>query len=147
MTYYHHIVLDLDRRFYPNGDLTARVMQAKRYIDQYYYMALSLDKMAAEIFLSKFHFIRIYRKYYGKTPYAYLKEARLAKARDLLRSGLSIKDVCYAVGFDSIPSFTRLYKECTGSSPAQYQRRIVQATRRPNEQFRIKESSVNYPSL
>ena len=123
MTYYHHIVLDMHRRLYPNEDLTARVVQAKRYIDRHYYLALSLDKMAGEVFLSKFHFIRMYRKYYGRTPYAYLKEVRLARAKELLRRGMPIKDVCYAVGFDSIPSFTRLYKEWAGTSPARYQRK------------------------
>lgn len=136
MTYFHHIVLDMNRRLYPNEDITARVVEAKRYIDRHYYLALSLDKMAGEACLSKFHFIRIYRKYYGKTPYAYLKEVRLTRAKELLRSGLPIKEVCYAVGFDSIPSFTRLYKEWTGVSPG-----------KEAAQFRIRQSSHNCPSL
>jgi AraC-like DNA-binding protein len=125
MTWYQHVVRELNASLYPNEDITARVIQAKRYIDRHYYLALSLDKMAGEVFLSKFHFIRIYRKYYGTTPYAYLKEVRLAKAKELLRSGMPIKDVCYAVGFDSIPSFTRLYKEWAGASPARHQRRLA----------------------
>jgi AraC-like DNA-binding protein len=125
MTYYHHIVLDLDRRLYPNGDITARVVQAKRNIDRHYYLALSLDKMAGDAFLSKYHFIRLYRKYYGTTPYAYLKEVRLARAKELLRKGNSIKDVCYAVGFDSIPTFTRQYKEWVGAPPARHRRRLT----------------------
>ena len=128
MTYYHTIVLDMHRRLYPNEDLTARVIQAKKYIDHHYYLALGLDRMAGEAFVSKYHFIRMYRKYYGQTPYAYLKEVRLARATELLRSGMPIKDVCYAVGFDSIPSFTRLYKQWTGTSPARYQRKAA-ATR------------------
>jgi AraC-like DNA-binding protein len=123
MTYYHQIVQQLKQDLYPNEDITARVIQAKKYIEQNYYLALSLDKMAGKAFVSKFHFIRIYRKYYGRTPYAYLKEVRLARAKALLRAGMSIKDVCYAVGFDSIPSFTRLCKEMTGMSPARHRRK------------------------
>lgn len=125
MTYYQQIVQQLTRELYPNEDITARVIQAKKYIEHNYYLALSLDKMAGEAFVSKFHFIRIYRKYYGRTPYAFLKEVRLARAKTLLRAGMPIKDVCYAVGFDSIPSFTRLYKEMTGMSPARYQKRNI----------------------
>jgi transcriptional regulator GlxA family with amidase domain len=137
MTYYEQIVQQMDRELYPNEDITARVVQAKRYIERNYYLALSLDKMAGEVFLSKFHFIRIYRKYYGRTPYAYLKEVRLTRAKALLRSGMSVKDVTFAVGFDSIPSFTRLYKEMMGVSPGRW--RI--------EQFRIRKFPGNYPSL
>lgn len=112
----------MHRELYPNEDLTTRVIQAKQYIEKNYDLALSLDKMAGEIFLSKFHFIRIYRKYYGRTPYAYLQEVRMARAKALLQQGTSIKDACYAVGFDSIPSFTRLYKASTGVSPSHEKR-------------------------
>ncbi|HVU55583.1 MAG TPA: AraC family transcriptional regulator [Puia sp.] len=134
MTYYQQVVQQMHRELYPNEDLTARVIQVKRYIERNYYLALSLDKMAGEVFLSKFHFIRIYRKYYGRTPYAYLKEVRLVRAKALLRNGMSIKDVCYGVGFESVPSFTRLYKEMIGVSPGK-------------EQFRIRKSPGNCPSL
>ena len=117
MTYYHRTVLSMQKAIYPNGDLADRVIQAKQYIDAHYASDIRLDRLAYEAFLSKFHFIRIYRKYYGLTPHAYLKEVRLAQAKLLLRSGMPVKDVCYAVGFASVPSFARLFKMMNGITP------------------------------
>jgi AraC-like DNA-binding protein len=102
---------------YPNPDLVIRIMQAKRYIDCHYASDINLDRMAREAWMSKFHFIRLFRKYYGRTPHVYLKEVRLVQAKYLLRSGMPVKDVCLAVGFESVPSFTRLYKTMNGRSP------------------------------
>jgi AraC-like DNA-binding protein len=123
MNYYQQTISRLQQSLYPNQDVTARIMQAKRYIEHHYYSEINLDKMAREALMSKFHFIRLFKRYYGRAPHAYLKEVRLAAAKQLLQKGIPIRHVCYAVGFESIPSFTRLYKEMTGTSPARYQRR------------------------
>jgi|SRR5882757_1902429 len=123
MTYYHQQVLAIGSSVYPNKDLAGKMMQAKKYIDRHYASEVTLDQIAREAFVSKFHFIRLFRKYYGRTPYAYLKEVRLARAKEFLRAGVPIRDVCFAVGFESIPSFTRLYKEMTGCPPARFQKR------------------------
>ncbi len=117
MTYYHEIVLRMRKSIYPNQDITDRIIRAKRYIDDNYASDINLDKIAREVYLSKFHFIRLYKKYYGRTPHTYLKEVRLIHAKQLLRTGSSVKNACHAVGFDSIPSFTRLYKAMTGLPP------------------------------
>jgi AraC-like DNA-binding protein len=46
-----------------------------------------------------------------------LKEVRVAEAKRLLQKGVPIRHVCYAVGFESVPSFTRLYRSITGNTP------------------------------
>src|SRR5438132_13762519 len=110
MTYYHHIVLQMGRSLYPNQDLTDRIISAKQYMDQHYSSPLCLDEVAQTVYISKFHFIRLYKKYYGQTPHTHLQEIRLTKAKELLRKGIPVRQVCLAIGFDSVPSFTRLYK-------------------------------------
>jgi AraC-like DNA-binding protein len=117
MTYYQQTIQQLQRALYPHQELTEKIIRTKQYIHRHYAENINLDLLSREAWLSKFHFIRLFRRYYGLTPYAYLKEVRLTRAKELLRSGLPVKDVCHAVGFDSIPSFTRLYKAATGITP------------------------------
>src|SRR5258707_6033595 len=117
MNYYQHTVQQLQRSLYPHQELTDKIIRTKQYIHRHYGEIINLELLAREAYLSKFHFIRLFRRYYGLTPYAYLKEVRLTRAKELLRSGLPVKDVCHAVGFDSIPSFTRLHKATTGITP------------------------------
>ena len=117
MTYYYQQVLSLRKAVYPHRDLTGKIVRAKQYIDAHYAVNISLDQMAREAHLSKFHFIRIFKRYYGRTPHTYLTEVRLTHAKERLRSNMPVKDVCEAVGFESIPSFTRLFKSMTGRTP------------------------------
>jgi len=125
MTYYQQQVLSLKKAVYPNDDLAVRVIQAKRYIDDHYGSVIDLDAMAREACLSKFHFIRSFRKHYGRTPHTYLKEVRLAEAKRLLQKGIPIRHVCFAVGFESVPSFTRLYKATTGKPPRKTSKKAI----------------------
>jgi len=71
--------------------------------------------------LSKFHFVRLFKANYGRTPYQYLIEVRMKKAKEFLTKGLSVSDVCVSVGFESTPSFTRVFKKITGIMPARFQ--------------------------
>lgn len=117
MTYYQQQVLSIRKAVYPHEDLGEKMVRAKKYIHGHYGGIVSLDVMAQEACMSQFHFIRLFRRYFGRTPHAYLKEVRLAEAKRLLQKGIPIRHVCYAVGFESIPSFTRLYKAVTGNTP------------------------------
>lgn len=117
MTFYHQQVLALRKAVYPHEDLGEKVIRVKEYIDRHYGCMINLDAMAREACMSKFHFIRLFRKYYGRTPHVYLREVRLVHARRLLSSGVPIRNVCFAVGFESVPSFTRLYKSVAGVTP------------------------------
>lgn len=107
---------------YPKVYLYKRLVQAKLFIDAEYASPMDLDNIADEALLSKYHFIRLFKKTYGHTPHQYLTAVRLDRARDLLRAGRPVTEVCYAVGFDSLSSFTGLFKRLTGKTPSAYQR-------------------------
>lgn len=110
---------------YPKVYLYRRVVQAKLFIDQHYAGQIDLNAISDEASFSKFHFIRLFRDSYGKTPHQYLKHVRIEQAKELLKKGMPVSEVCYAVGFDSVSSFSGLFSRTVGSSPsafmAQYQ--------------------------
>ena len=81
MTYYQQQVLSIRKAVYPHEDLGEKMVRAKKYIHGHYGGIVSLDVMAQEACMSQFHFIRLFRRYFGRTPHAYLKEVRLAEAK------------------------------------------------------------------
>lgn len=105
----------------PKIYLYRRLVQAKLFIDKNYHDAIDLNDIADEAYFSKFHFIRQFKSIYGKTPHQYLIKVRVENARLLLKKGLPVAEVCYAVGFDSVSSFSILFKKVTSYSPANYQ--------------------------
>jgi len=107
---------------YPKIYLYRRIVQAKLFIDGHYAETINLDNIAGEAYFSKFHFIRLFKIVYGKTPHQYLISVRLHNARLLLKKGIAVTEVCYALGFDSLSSFSSLFKKKMGLSPQNYQR-------------------------
>src|SRR5262245_747431 len=100
---------------YPKVYLYRRIVQAKLFIDQHFSEKINLNNIAGEAYFSNFHFIRLFKQAYNKTPHQYLTSVRIEHAKQLLKSKhLSITDVCFEVGFESIGSFTSLFKRSTG---------------------------------
>ena len=105
---------------YPKVYLYRRIVQAKMFIDQRYSDQLDLSNISDEAYFSKFHFIRLFKKAYGKTPHQYLTHVRIEKAKLLLQVQKPVSDVCFEIGFNSISSFTGLFKRITGKTPSDY---------------------------
>jgi AraC-like DNA-binding protein len=105
---------------YPKMYLYRRLVQAKLFIDTHYAESIDLDLIADEASFSKFHFIKLFKKTYRRTPYQYLTIVRIQKAMELLGTGKPVSDVCYAVGFESPGSFSLLFKRVIGLTPSAY---------------------------
>ena len=106
---------------YPKIYLYRRIVFAKLFIDTHFAEKIDLDNIADEAFFSKFHFIRLFHSVYNKTPHQYLSFVRIEKAKVMLGTEMSVANVCYAVGFESVTSFTGLFKRMVGQTPAAYQ--------------------------
>lgn len=106
---------------YPKVYLYKRIVQAKVFIDTHYANKIDLDNISDEAFFSKFHFIRLFKKIYGKTPHQYLTFVRIGKAIQLLRANIPVTEVCHAVGFETLSSFGSLFKRTVGVSPSAFQ--------------------------
>jgi AraC-like DNA-binding protein len=116
-TWYHQQLLKLKDEVYPREDLCDKVKAARQFIDSYYYTNISLNDMAVKACLSKFHFIRLFKRIYGITPNQYLTSVRLKKAKVLLQNGAKVTTACFSVGFDSTTTFAGLFKKMMGKSP------------------------------
>lgn len=101
-----------------------RLSRARELIHDRHADAVSLDDMAGAAGLSRYHFLRLFRRVYGRTPHAYLADVRIARARDLLGRGTTVTEACLEVGFTSVSSFSALFARKTGASPSAYQRRV-----------------------
>ena len=105
---------------YPKMYLYRRLVQAKRFIDSRFAEAIDLDCIADEAAFSKYHFIKLFKATYGRTPHQYLIYVRLRHAMALLDQGEPVSAVCYAVGFESLGSFSLLFKRVHGCTPSAY---------------------------
>ena len=106
---------------YPKLYLYRRIVQAKLFIDRHYAEQLDLAQIADEACFSRFHFSRLFKSAYGKTPHHYLTQVRMDKAQQLLAQGTLVSTVCFSVGFDSSTTFAALFKKHVGISPSVYQ--------------------------
>jgi AraC family transcriptional regulator len=109
------------RRAYPDP----RIRRALEYLHANLAEDLSIDDLAAQACLSRFHFTRLFTSEVGRSPYRYLLDARLEIARSLLaRTALPVAEVARRCGFKSAAHFARMVARETGATPTEYRRRL-----------------------
>ncbi|QKT06691.1 helix-turn-helix transcriptional regulator [Gordonia sp. X0973] len=105
-------------------DLLPHLRRARDHADRNYAEPLDLAALAAVAGVSKFHFQRLFVATYGCSPAEHLSRRRIERAQDLLRAtNLTITEVCTAVGFSSLGSFSSRFRELVGESPSEFRRR------------------------
>jgi AraC family transcriptional regulator len=83
----------------------------------------TLEELARLVCVSRFHFARLFRRSTGHSPMAFLLQARVQRARELLASGAAnIADIAAALGFFDQSHFTRTFRRCTGQTPGEFVR-------------------------
>jgi AraC-like DNA-binding protein len=102
----------------------AHLRRARDLLEREYARPLNVPAMARAALMSPSLFSRRFREAYGETPYAYLQARRVERAMGLLRDGgLSVTDVCIAVGFTSLGSFSSTFTRLVGEPPSAYKAR------------------------
>jgi AraC-like DNA-binding protein len=98
-----------------------RMLRARDAMDRTYAQPLDIRTLAQIAHVSESHFIRTFRATFGETPHRYLQRRRVERAMFLLReSDLSVSEICLEVGFASLGSFGRTFRDIVGESPTAY---------------------------
>lgn len=133
-------------------------------MDREYALPLDVAALAAGVHVSAGHLSRQFKAAYGESPYEYLMTRRVERAMALIRRGdLTITEVCFAVGFHSLGTFSTRFTELVGMSPSVYRDRaatdarglptcVVKAVTRPlrrpgGEPVRIEEATGEPPAV
>src|SRR5262245_26597129 len=106
--------------------IRARLSRARAFIDACYDQPLDLERIAGEASFSRYHFIRLFKQTFDQTPHQYLIHRRIEQAKALLTTGeLSVTEICFAVGFQSLGSFSALFHRSVGQPPKLYRARLL----------------------
>ena len=98
-----------------------RMLRARDAMDRAYAQPLDVPALARIAHVSPAHFARTFRATFGETPHRYLQRRRVERAMFLLReTDRSVTDICLEVGFSSLPTFSRTFRDIVGVSPIAY---------------------------
>ena len=108
-------------RFSTREELYRRLHYARDYADACFTDPITINDMAETAGLSANHLLRMFRQVFHQSPYQYIMNRRLEYAQFLLRhTNRTVTDICLAVGFESLGSFSWLFRRRTSLSPRDY---------------------------
>lgn len=119
---YTETIRQLSGQLYKNSDLTERVIRTRKFIDKNFDKPIPLNKIASAVYCSGFHLNREFKRHYGVTPLQYIKEKRIERAKQLLCGQSSVTNTCYSVGYESLSTFSAMFKQSTGLSPGDFKK-------------------------
>ncbi len=88
--------------------------------------SLTLDEMASEAGMSRYHFVRAFSRVVGMTPHAWQLDMRIQRARSLLDQGMPLADAALQLGFADQSHFQRAFKQRVAATPGEYRRNFIQ---------------------
>lgn len=104
---------DAERLRRVQANITARCVES-----------LSLDELAREAGMSRYHFVRAFSRVVGMTPHAWQLDQRIVRARGLLEQGMSLADAALQLGFSDQSHFQRAFKQRVAATPGEYRRML-----------------------
>lgn len=96
--------------------------RAREYLHAHLNEEVSLDKLSGEVHMSKYHFLRRFKDYFGMTPHQYWLNYRINRAKDALEAGVPLADIVFDYGFNDLSHLNRRFKPAYGKTPYQFQR-------------------------
>ena len=102
-------------------ELNRRLLRARDAMDRAYAEPLDVRAVAAVAHISPAHFSRCFRAVFGESPHRYLQRRRVERSMFLLReSDRTVTDICFDVGFSSVGTLSRTFREIVGQTPSAY---------------------------
>lgn len=95
--------------------------QAKAFVHEHFQDNISMEEVAEQVHLSPFYFSKLFKQHFGETFTDYITQLRIAHARTLIEQNrLSLKEICFEVGYKDPNYFSRVFKKVTGVAPTEY---------------------------
>ncbi len=111
-----YILNNIQFLYEDNSDNTT-ISQIIYYINKNFKNKITLDDLAEQFYLSKYHLCRIFKGATGHTVVSYINKRRIAETKELYKSGMSISNACVEAGFSSYTSFYKAYRKQFGVIP------------------------------
>ncbi len=99
-----------------------KIRRALSYINENLGGELSVEQLAEQVYLSKYHFMRLFKAQTGSSVHAYVRQKRLLHAARLIREGMPVSKAAAESGFGDYSSFHRAFRESFGISPGSLKR-------------------------
>jgi len=121
----YQFVIELRRASSASGQLQqqrpAIVQEAVRFLDNHFNRMIGQEQLAAQLGVSKFHFLRIFAKYVGVTPNEYVNRKRIEKSIELLRTtDWSIEQIASEIGYSTGSYYIKVFQKLTGQTPGAF---------------------------
>ncbi|KXG74708.1 response regulator transcription factor [Thermotalea metallivorans] len=122
MSYFHYLK-NMTNRIHAlrERELSGLISKSLKYIHENYDQDISLDDVAKEMNMSYHYFCKFFKDAVGKNFVDYLTELRIEKSKELLKdAAVSVKEVCYKIGYSDPNYFSKIFKKVTGITPTEY---------------------------
>lgn len=104
------------------NDTPANLLRSIHYIEKNFTAALTIEQLAEEAGISRFHYCRKFKKHTGMSPMHFVTLMRIERAKGLLGSSIPVSAVAFKVGFNDLGNFIRSFKKVTGQTPSAYKK-------------------------
>ena len=98
--------------------LFRQLLHAREYMDAHLLDDINLDHITRQAFISKYHFIRLFKATFSLTPYQYILRKRLETARLKLQLGSPVAETAFEMGYPDAASFSKAFKSAFGITPS-----------------------------
>ncbi len=98
--------------------LFRQLLEAREYMDERILENIHLDEVIRQAFISKYHFIRLFKATFSLSPYQYIIRKRLDSARIKLQHGSPVTETAFKVGYPDVASFSKAFKSAFGVTPS-----------------------------
>jgi AraC-like DNA-binding protein len=100
-------------------EIFRRISTARDWMEAHYNTEMTLEDIGAVAAMNSQHFLRMFKQVYSITPHQYIIDLKLRKAKELLETTrLTISEICQNIGFESVFSFSILFKGRFGLPPS-----------------------------
>lgn len=100
-----------------------KLESAAEYLRTNFNTKINIDDLAKDMFLSRYYFIRLFKSYFGVSPYRYLTTYRINKAKELLLLNLTVDVVAQSCGFENSNNLNRIFKKNVGLTPTDFKKK------------------------